>query len=184
MSRVRHSLLVAVAGAALSGPLLATAQEPAGTNVPDALTRRSGLRLVPMSRPAQIYARNCQGCHGEAGVSVAEVPTLAQRVGYFARIPEGRSYLVQVPNVALSPCSDREIAEMMNWLLLKFSRDQLPSDFRPYTAEEVGRLRGERIDASKLRQQVVARLLDTRQVPSAEDLRVGAAAREEGAQKR
>ena len=175
----RRYLCCVLAGALLSSPLLAAADEPAGTNVPDALTRRSGLRLAPMSRPAQTYALNCQGCHGEAGVSVAEVPTLAQRVGYFARIPEGRGYLVQVPNVALSSCSDGEIAEMMNWLLFRFSRAQLPLDFRPYTAEEVGRLRRERIDAGRLRQQLVARLLDTQQIPSLEALRVGAAAPEE-----
>ena len=123
-----------------------------------------------MSRPAQTYARNCQGCHGEAGVSVPEIPTLAGRVGYFARLPEGRSYLVQVPNVALNPSSDEAIAAMMNWMLLAFSRDQLPEDFQPYTTEEVGQLRTQRIDATARRAQVVDRLVAADQIPSADVL--------------
>ena len=158
-------------GAVLLCAALAAAQGVAETNVPDALTRQSGLRLEAMSPPAQTYARNCQGCHGEAGVSVPEVPTLAQRIGYFARIPEGRAYLVQVPNVAFSPSSDEQIAAMMNWLLFTFSRAQLPPDFRPYTAEEVAPLRRERVDPRRLRQQVFARLIETRQIPSPEALR-------------
>ena len=107
------------------------------TNVPDAITRTTGLKLEPMPRAARTYATNCQGCHGAEGVSVTEIPSLAGRIGYFARIPEGRRYLVQVPNVALNPSSDEDIAEMMNWLLDTYSRAQLPNDFQPYTAQEL-----------------------------------------------
>ncbi len=140
------------------------------TNVPDAETRISGLRLAPMPRPARIYALNCQGCHGASGVSVTEIPVLAGRIGYFARIPEGRSYLVQVPNVALNPSSDQDIAELMNWLLETFSRAELPTDFRPYSAEEVARLRMERIDPSARRQRIVEQLIAARQLPSPDAL--------------
>lgn len=164
-------LALACAGAALVAPH-GPAHAAPGTNVPDVLTRKSGLRLEPMSRPAQTYASNCQGCHGEAGVSVEEIPRLAGRVGYFARIPEGRSYLVQVPNVARNLSSDADIAAVLNWLLPRFSRAQMPADFQPYTAEEVGRLRKEHIDVKARREQVVARLVATHQIPSAEVLRI------------
>jgi mono/diheme cytochrome c family protein len=142
------------------------------SNVPDAVTRKTGLRVSAMSRPAQLYAANCQGCHGEAGVSVAEIPALAGRIGYFARTPAGRSYLLQVPNVALNPNSDEALAEMMNWVLATFSRAQLPDDFQPYTAAEVGRLRGERIDVRARRRQIVDQLVALHQVPSADVLAI------------
>jgi mono/diheme cytochrome c family protein len=142
------------------------------TNVPDAITRTTGLHLDPMPRAARTYARNCQGCHGAEGVSVTEIPSLAGRIGYFARIPDGRRYLVQVPNVALNPSSDEDIAEMMNWLLETYSRAQLPNDFQPYTAEEVALLRRTWIDAAADRRGVVAQLVAAKQVPSPDVLAI------------
>jgi mono/diheme cytochrome c family protein len=140
------------------------------TNVPDAVTRKTGLRVEPMTRPARIYAENCEGCHGWAGVSVTEIPTLKGRIGYFARIPEGRRYLMQVPNVALNPSSDEDIAAMMNWLLATFSREQLPADFVPYTAQEVAALRTARIDVAADRRRVVAALVAANELPSPDAL--------------
>jgi len=142
------------------------------SNVPDAVTRRTGLRLAPMARAARIYAQNCEGCHGAAGVSVTEIPTLAGRIGYFARTADGRRYLMQVPNVALNPSSDEDIAGMMNWLLATVSRDQLPADFRPYTAGEVAQLRKARIDVAAARRRVVAQLLAAKLLPSPDALAI------------
>ena len=142
------------------------------TNVPDAVTRKTGLRVEPMTRPARIYAENCEGCHGWAGVSVTEIPTLKGRIGYFARIPEGRRYLMQVPNVALNPSSDEDIAAMMNWLLATFSREQLPADFVPYTAQEVAGLRKARIDVAADRRRVIAALVAAHELPSPDVLSI------------
>jgi mono/diheme cytochrome c family protein len=142
------------------------------TNVPDAVTRKTGLHVDPMTHPARIYAENCEGCHGWAGVSVTEIPTLKGRIGYFARIPEGRRYLVQVPNVALNPSSDEDIAAMMNWLLATYSREQLPADFKPYSAEEVAQLRKARIDVAADRRRVVAALVAANQLPSPDALAI------------
>lgn len=149
----------------------ATSQAAApDSNVPDVVTRGSGLMLAPMSRPAQLYATNCQGCHGESGSSAAEIPTLAGRVGYFARLPQGRRYLVQVPNVALNANSDADIAAVLNWLLVTYSRAQLPADFQPYTAAEVGELRRARIDVAASRRRVIDALVAAGQIPSADAL--------------
>jgi len=156
----------ASAGAQTPGP----ASGAAATPVPDVLARAEGLRLAPLPRAAQLYALNCQGCHGEAGVSVPEVPPLAHRVGYFARLPAGRRYLVEVPNVALNPASDADLALLLNWLLATFSRAELPADFRPYSAPEVGALRRVRIDPAVRRRQVVAALVAARRIPSADTL--------------
>jgi mono/diheme cytochrome c family protein len=148
------------------------AQSTQVSNVPDAITRKTGLHLEPMPRPARTYATNCQGCHGPEGVSVTEIPSLAGRIGYFTRIPEGRRYLMQVPNVALNLSSDADIAEMMNWLLSTYSRAQLPKDFKPYSAEEVALLRKARIDVAADRRRVVAELVAKKQVPSADVLAI------------
>jgi mono/diheme cytochrome c family protein len=165
---VRGGLGMLVVAAALAGH----AQNAPVTNVPDAVTRKSGLHVEPMARPARIYAENCEGCHGWAGVSVTEIPTLAGRIGYFARIPEGRRYLVQVPNVALNPSSDEDIAAMMNWLLATYSRKQLPADFQPYSAEEVAELRKARIDVAAERPRVIAQLAASKQIPSPDVLAI------------
>jgi mono/diheme cytochrome c family protein len=140
------------------------------SNVPDVVTRQSGLRVAPMPRAAQTYATNCQGCHGDLGSSAREIPTLAGRVGYFTRLPEGRRYLVQVPNVALNPGSDEDIAAVLNWVLMTYSRAQLRADFRPYTAAEVAELRKTRIDVIAERRRIIAALVAARQIPSADIL--------------
>ena len=142
------------------------------SNVPDAVTRKSGLHVEPMPRAARTYAENCQGCHGEKGVSVTEIPSLAGRIGYFARSPEGRRYLVQVPNVALNPSSDEDIAQMMNWLLVTMSYAQLPPDFEPYSTEEISRLRKTRIDAPAERRRIVDDLVQLKQIPSPDVLAI------------
>lgn len=142
------------------------------SNVPDVVTRKTGLHVEPMARPARIYAENCEGCHGWAGVSVTEIPTLKGRVGYFARVPEGRRYLMQVPNVALNPSSDEDIAAMMNWLLTTYSRDELPAGFVPYSAAEVALLRKARIDVAADRRRVIAALLAANELPSPDVLSI------------
>jgi mono/diheme cytochrome c family protein len=142
------------------------------SNVPDVVTRKSGLHVEPMARPARVYAENCEGCHGWAGISVTEIPTLKGRIGYFARIPEGRRYLVQVPNVALNPSSDEDIAAMMNWLLATYSRAELPRDFVPYSAAEVAQLRKARIDVAAARRRVIAALVAANELPSPDVLTI------------
>lgn len=137
-------------------------------DVPDVLIRGNRTVLPRVAGAAEDYSRNCQGCHGHLGVSVAEVPTLRSRVGYFAHIPEGRAYLVQVPNVLQAPLSDARLADLLNWLLDEYSRDQLPRDFRAYTADEIATLRSARIESViARRREVVDALVRAGVVPDA-----------------
>ena len=163
---MRWAVLIICGMSVGSGPEAQTQ----GTHVPDAITRQSGLRVAPMPRVGQIYATNCQGCHGDLGSSAKEIPTLAGRVGYFARLPVGRRYLVQVPNVALNPSSDEDIAAVLNWVLMTYSRAQLPLNFEPYTAAEVSELRKTRIDVIAERERVVQELVRSKQIASADVL--------------
>lgn len=53
----------------------------------------------------------------------------------------GREFIVQVPGASTANLSDARLAELINWLLLTYSEEQLPADFEPYTAEEISWLR-------------------------------------------
>ena len=90
------------------------------------------------------YMLHCQGCHlpGAEG-SEGRVPPMNDFVGYFLHSKAGREFLIRVPGVAHAALTDDEIAELMNWLLPRFSRAQLPKQFEPFTVAEVSRLRAD-----------------------------------------
>jgi mono/diheme cytochrome c family protein len=96
----------------------------------------------------QNYIQHCAGCHqfDGSGSPAHGVPNMKNVVGHFLRLPEGRAFLVQVPGTAQAPLKDAQIAEMLNWMLARFSREQMPADFVPYGAEEVRRYRETRLD--------------------------------------
>ena len=71
------------------------------------------------------------------------VPPIKDFAGFFLHSAEGRDFLIRVPGVAGSALSDVDIAELMNWMLMRYSKDQLPRDFREFTPGEVARLRQE-----------------------------------------
>lgn len=88
------------------------------------------------------WALNCQGCHQPHGAGLpGATPPLRGVVARFTATPEGRTYLARVPGVANAPLSDADLAELLNWLLLRFDREHLSADFRPYQAAEVATLR-------------------------------------------
>ncbi len=110
--------------------------------------------------PDQLYTLNCWGCHQPHAQGIpGSVPRLSSSMGYFVHLPEGRAYLAEVPGVASSPLSDGEVAQVLNWMLLTFSRPQLPGRFVPYTAEEIRRCREHKlIDVTSTRRSLAARL--------------------------
>ena len=110
----------------------------------------------------QNYILNCQGCHLPDGSgSEGSVPKMNDFVGYFLHVPGGREFIVQVPGAAGAPISDRELADVMNWMLLNFSKNELPDPYVPYSAEEIGKLRKEPlIDMHHRREELIARIRD------------------------
>jgi mono/diheme cytochrome c family protein len=115
----------------------------------------AGAAAEPDSRT--LYALNCMGCHQRHGEGHGTVPELRGFVGNFLKVPGGREFLVQVPGVAQSGLTDAEIAAVLNYTLLEFSRNELPDDFRPYDGQEVAGYRaGRLIDVEPVR----AHLLD------------------------
>ncbi|MBI2993078.1 MAG: hypothetical protein HYY48_02740 [Gammaproteobacteria bacterium] len=106
------------------------------------------------------YMLNCQGCHQPDGAgSPGAVPRLRDHLGGFVRVPGGREYLVRVPGAALSALDDAGLAAVLNWMLRDFSAAELPADFVPYDAAEVGRLRREPLaDAESERRILLQRM--------------------------
>jgi mono/diheme cytochrome c family protein len=109
-------------------------------------------------RAWQNWTLNCQGCHrvdgtGSAGTS----PSLAGTAAKFLWVPGGREYLGRVPGVATSPLSNADLAEVVNWMLWRFDKEHLPSNFRPFTAAEMGLLRTQplRLEASQMRSDLL-----------------------------
>ena len=108
--------------------------------------------------PALDYALNCQGCHRADGAATpGSVPALAGSVGRFLCVPGGREYLVRVPGVAQAPLDDARTAAVLDWVLERFGHDDLPAEFAPYTADEVGRLRRSPLtDVERVRRELLA----------------------------
>ncbi len=109
--------------------------------------------------PGVDYALHCMGCHRADGRGTGDIPALADYVGNFPAVPRGRAFLVRVPGVAQSALGDADLAGVLNWVLLEFSPDELPADFAPYTADEVGRLRQQPlVDVERERAALVRRI--------------------------
>jgi mono/diheme cytochrome c family protein len=109
------------------------------------------------------FLLHCSGCHRQDGGGSPEngIPSMQGRVGHFLRLPEGRAFLVQVPGTSQSALGDAAVAELLNWMVNQFSRDEIPSGFIPYTAVEVERLRAQRLsDVPAKRAAVVGSLRD------------------------
>ena len=110
--------------------------------------------------PAQLYMLNCWGCHRPDGEGIpGTAPPLRGAVD-FLRVPGGREYLISVPGVALSPLSNEQAADVMNWILKSFSKDRVPADFKPYTADEIAKARTTHmLDIKKARAELVTEMV-------------------------
>lgn len=113
------------------------------------------------ARARQNWILKCQGCHrADATGTPQTTPAMAGIIGGFLQSPEGRAYLVRVPGVATAPLPDDQLAELVNWTLLRFDPVHVPADFNPYTTNEVGDLRRRplRTEAAGVRARILADL--------------------------
>jgi cytochrome c553 len=151
------------ATAALAIAALATAALSIAPLAPTPAAADSEPRGVENAQRAwQNWTLNCQGCHRLDGTGSATTsPSLAGTVAKFLWVPGGREYLGRVPGVATSPLSNADLAELMNWMLWRFDRQNLPASFAPYTAAEIGQLRTQplRLEASQMRSDLLTKAL-------------------------
>lgn len=113
------------------------------------------------ARARQNWMLSCQGCHrADATGTPQTTPTMAGFVAKFLHLPGGREYLVRVPGVATAALSDADLAEVVNWSLVRFDPANVPADFKPFTPAEVGQLRRKplRAEAMAVRATMVARM--------------------------
>lgn len=117
----------------------------------DALRIALALLLVGTTAGARIWAEphtnyvlHCQGCHGPDGAGSAQgAPPFRGNVARLASTESGRAYLLRVPGAQFSELDDARLAAVLNWILERF--DPPTGDrpaVRPFTADEVARLRG------------------------------------------
>lgn len=110
------------------------------------------------------YLLHCSGCHGADGAPhrIGRIPPLKDMLGRFLQLPEGRTFLVQVPGVHNSGLDDAAVARVMNWMVPRFSAATLPAGgFVPYTAAEVGEARAHRpADVPTYRKTLARRLAE------------------------
>jgi hypothetical protein len=119
---------------------------------------------VPLFASAEsasnLYLLNCWGCHGSHGEGIKGTAPPLIGLGDFLKAAGGRAYIIEVPGVSLSALNDAQIATVMNWVLDTMSRDHLPRDFSPYTADEVHRYRATRLaELSKTRRELLEQLI-------------------------
>jgi hypothetical protein len=117
---------------------------------------------VHAAEPPYNYALRCLGCHTSEGVSppLGRIPPLKDVVGHFARLPEARRYLVNVPGIVNASLSPAETAALLNWTITTYAGASLPETFEPFTAEEVVKWRGLAPDDVLQLRAEVRRLLD------------------------
>jgi mono/diheme cytochrome c family protein len=147
------SFSILVAGAGRAG-----AQSPAPVAAPVEAPDAAPAGVDNPQRAWQHWTLNCQGCHRPDGTgSTGTAPSLAGTVARFLSVPGGREYLGRVPGVATSALSNADLSEVMNWMLWRFDKEHVPANFRPFTAAEIGQLRGAplRLEASQMRAELL-----------------------------
>jgi hypothetical protein len=114
--------------------------------------------------PRANYLLSCGGCHGLNGVSNSRlVPDLKDQVGYFLNMPEGRDYVVRLPNVAFSMTTDEALTGLLNYVVFTLGGANVPKGAKPYTVSEVSQLRRRpltEVSLVRTRQDMVRILID------------------------
>jgi len=110
--------------------------------------------------PETLYRIECQGCHLADGAGgLDSIPALRNHVAKFLDVAGGREYLVQVPGVALSPLSDQDLTNVLNWMLRTFGPAASAQGHALFTIDEVSRLRRQPLtDVAKRRAELILRM--------------------------
>ncbi|TBU93279.1 cytochrome C [Stutzerimonas kirkiae] len=109
--------------------------------------------------PKANYLLRCSGCHAldGSGTEAGGVPPFPGFISTLLDDPQGRLYLMHVPGVVASSLSDKEIAEVMNYVEQRWGDPQLQAKL--FTTEEVRRLRATEVaDLVAFRREVIQRL--------------------------
>ncbi len=108
--------------------------------------------------PQYDYLLHCSGCHLENGAgSPPDVPDLRLSMEYLLGSPEGRSYLIRVPGASQAPISDKQLADVMNWMLKTYAPKKA-AEVSLYDEAEIARSRkNPLLNAVLLREQLMSK---------------------------
>jgi mono/diheme cytochrome c family protein len=110
-------------------------KQPEPVRVPPSLESLQTAGTSP--KAPHLFVASCMGCHGGDGHGISgKIPAFNQ-MSLFLRIPEGRRYLTSVPGASNSSLTDAELADVLNWILVRFSPKESLGSWQPYTAAEV-----------------------------------------------
>jgi mono/diheme cytochrome c family protein len=137
MQRLAQMVACRGAASALLGALLQVSSAVA--DIPGSST----VAPIPaINHTVSNYLQSCGGCHGIQGRSaIGLVPQLRDRVGWFLCTPDGRDFIVQLPDVAFAGVSDQELADVLNFMMFDLAGASTPKSAKPYSAAEVKQLR-------------------------------------------
>jgi hypothetical protein len=110
--------------------------------------------------PETNYQLYCMGCHVADGSGLAgKVPSIRDTLVPFALLDDGRRFLVQVPGSAQSPLTDRDTAQLLNWMIRNLAHEPAPARLRQFTQAEVARYRSQRlVTVRATRAQLIAKI--------------------------
>lgn len=114
-------------------------------------------RATDLQLGRQNYVLDCMGCHDTGGAGdIGRIPPLHNSAARFLLAPAGREYLASVPGSSSASLSNEELAGVLNYIMRDLNREVLPYDFKPYTAEEVARIRTPALaDPAKQRAELI-----------------------------
>jgi len=115
--------------------------------------------VVDARQAHEDYVLKCQGCHRPDGSGDDHSnPSMRGIVARFLGVAGGREFLGRVPGVATTNLDDRRLANLLNWTLYRFDPAHVPAGFKPYTPQELARLRATpiRLDRVETRARLVA----------------------------
>lgn len=149
----------AVIAMAVASATLSYAQEDDGTAADRTeVEYKTGTELI-IHNPKlakQNWMLECQGCHKANGIGKGqEMPNMNGQVSKFLSVSGGKEYLSRVNGVADSPLSSEDLVDLMNWMLMEFDPQHIPSDFSGFKIDEVSRLRRTPLDHTILEQRKV-----------------------------
>ncbi len=132
--------------------------------LPAAVAETTGIREARPYKPGEWnYLKDCAGCHGVRGEAERAMPRMEGFVGTFLCTADARAYVVRLPNIAFSTLSDRDLADMVNYVVFDLGGDSVPKNATPYSPAEVAVLRRQPLknrDLMELRAEVLGPALE------------------------
>ena len=127
------------------------------------------LASVASAGGEEIFTFHCAVCHQPNGKGIPGLyPPLADSIGSYVKVPQGRVYLVQVVSFGMTgpiavrgqsynglmqpwpSLSDDDVAQVLNFALTTLDAKLLPNKFSPFSADEVKKDRTANLDMASV----------------------------------